>query len=75
MLKFGGGEEIKPGLGAVGTEDVEIRFYLLVGAFSLSVCLGVVGSGEFDIVLKESSQLTSEGRCELGSSVRYYGIV
>ena len=54
MLKFGSGEEIKPGFGVVGTKDAEIRFYLLVGALSLSVSLGVVGSGKFDIVLEES---------------------
>ena len=54
MLEFGGGKEVKPVLGVVGTKDTEIGFNLLVGAFCLSIRLGVVGSGKFDIVLEES---------------------
>ena len=54
MLKFSGREEIKPGLGIVGAKDAEIRFYFLVGVFRLSISLGVVGSGEFDVVPEES---------------------
>ena len=54
MLKFGSGEEVKPGVGVVSTKDAEVHFYFLIGAFRLSVSLGVVGSGEFDIVLEES---------------------
>ena len=50
MLKFGGGEEVKPSFGVVGAKDVEVRLYFLVGAFRLSVRLGVVGSGESDVV-------------------------
>ena len=54
MLKFGSGEEVKPGFGVVGAKDAEVRFYFLIGAFHLSVSLGVVGSGEFDVILEES---------------------
>ena len=54
MLEFGSGKEIKPGFGVFGAKDVEIHFYLLVGAFCLSVGLGVVGSGKFDVILEES---------------------
>ena len=53
MLKFGGGEEIKPGFGVVGAEDAEVRLYFLVGAFCLSISLGVVGSGEPDVISEE----------------------
>ena len=55
MLEFGGGEEVKPVFGVVGAEDVKICFYFLVGPFRLSVSLGVVGRGKFDVILKESS--------------------
>ena len=71
VLKFGSRKEIKPGFRVVGAEDAKICFYLLIGAFRLSICLGVIGSGEFDIVLEESGQLSSKGRGELGSSVGY----
>ena len=53
-MKFGGREEIKPGFRVIGTEDAKIRFYLLIGAFRLSISLRVIGGGEFDIVLEES---------------------
>ena len=54
MLKFDSRKEIKPGFRVVGAKDAKIRFYLLIGAFRLSISLRVVGSGEFDIVLEES---------------------
>ena len=53
MLKFGSGEEVKPGFGVVGAKDVEVHLYFLVGAFCLSVSLGVVGSGESDVISEE----------------------
>ena len=54
MLEFGGREEVKPVLGVVGVKDSEISFDLLVSVFCLSIGLGVVGSGEFNVVLEES---------------------
>ena len=54
MLKFGGRKEIKPGSRVVGAKDAKVCFYLLIGAFHLSVGLRVVGHGKFDIVLEES---------------------
>ena len=54
VLKFGGGKEVKSRFGVVGAKDTKICFYFLVGAFRLSVSLGVVGSGESDVVLEES---------------------
>ena len=54
VLKFGSGEEVKPGFGVVGTKDAEVCFYFLIGAFRLSISLGVVGSGESDVILEES---------------------
>ena len=55
VLKLSCGEEVQPGFGVVGAEDAEIRFYLLIGVFCLSICLRVVGGRKFDVVLKESS--------------------
>ena len=74
-MKFGGREVIKPGFRVVGTKDAKIHFYLLIGAFRLSISLRVIGSGEFDIVLEESGQFSSEGGGKLGSPVRYQRVV
>ena len=54
MMKLSSGEEVRPFLGVIGTEYAKIGFYFLIGSFRLSVCLGVVCSGEFDIVLEEA---------------------
>ena len=75
VLEFGGREEIKPGSRVVGTKDAEIRFYFLVGAFGLSIGLRVICGGEFDIILEESGQFSSEGGSELGPLVGYQGVV
>ena len=71
MLKFGSRKEIQPSFRVIGTEDTKVRFYFLIGAFSLSVGLRMVGGGESDIILEESSQFLSEGGGELGSSIGF----
>ena len=53
MLEFRSGEEIKPAFGVIGTKDAKICFYFLIGVFCLSVSLGVIGSGQFNVILKE----------------------
>ena len=53
MMKLSGGKEVSPLLWVIGTEDAEISFNLLVGWFSLSICLRVVCGGEFDVVLEK----------------------
>ena len=53
MLEFCGGEEVKPAFGVIGAKDAKICFYFLVGAFCLSISLGVIGSGQFNVILKE----------------------
>ena len=50
----------------VGTEDVEIGFEFLIGLFSLSVGLRVVGGGEFDVIFQVMGKLSCEYRGELG---------
>ena len=69
-MELRGGKEVHPFSWIIGAEDTEISFDLLIGLLSLSVRLGVVCSGEFDVVLEEACQLSGEGRCELWSSVR-----
>ena len=54
-MELSGREEVCPFLRVVGAEDAEICFDLLIGPFSLSICLWVVCGGELDIVVEESS--------------------
>ena len=53
MVKFSGGKESRPFPRVVGTEDAKICFNLLIGPFCLSICLRVICSGEFDIIMEE----------------------
>ena len=53
-MKLSGGKEVRPFLRVVDAEDVKICFDLLIGSFCLSICLRVIGSGEFDIIVEES---------------------
>ena len=75
MLKLGGRKEVQPSFRVIGTEDTKVHFYFLIGTFSLSVGLRMVGSGESDIILEESSQFLSEGGGELGSLIGYQRIM
>ena len=54
MVKLSGREEVSPFLRIVGAEDAKICFNFLIGLLSLSICLGVICSGEFDIILEKS---------------------
>ena len=53
----------------MGAEDPKIGFNFLIGSFSLSICLGVVGGGETDVVLKDMGKFSSKGRGKLWASV------
>ena len=75
VLEFSGSEETGPRLRIVGAEDSKIGFDFLVSAFGLSVSLRMVGGGEADIVMEESGEFSSEGRGELGSSIRDQSVV
>ena len=61
MLEFGRGKELRPLVRIIGAEDTEISFDFLIGSFSLSISLGVVGGGEADIVFEESGKFSGEG--------------
>ena len=75
MDKFGRGKELSPFPRIMGAKDLKIGFDLLIGSFSLSICLGVVGKGESDVVFKDASEFTSKGRGKLGASVGDDGVV
>ena len=75
VLEFGRGKELGPLVGIIGTEDTEISLYFLIGSFSLSISLRMIGSGEADIVFKDSGKFLSECRGELWSSVGDESIV
>ena len=75
MDKFSRGEELSPFPRIMGAEDPKIGFNLLIGSFGLSICLGVVGRGELNVVFKDTGKFTSEGQGKLRTSVRDDGVV
>ena len=54
---------------------MEIGFEFLIGSFSLSICLRMVGSGEANIIFEETSEFLGKGRSELRALVRDKGIM
>ena len=65
-MKLSSGEEVRPFLRVIGTEDVKICFNLLIGPFCLSICLRVICSGEFDIVVEKSCKFLWRRRKQIG---------
>ena len=55
MMKLSSGKEVRPFLRVVGAEDMKIDFNLLIGSLHLSISLQMICSGEFDIIVEESS--------------------
>ena len=54
VVEFGRGEERYPFSQVIGAEDVEIGLEFLIGSFSLSIGLRVVGGGESYVVVEEA---------------------
>ena len=54
MVEFGGGKELHPFSRIIGAEDAEIGFKFLIGPFSLSVGLRMVGRGESYVIVEKS---------------------
>ena len=65
MDKFGQSEELSPFPRVMGAEDPKIGFNLLIGSFSLSIHLGVVGRGETNVIFKDMGKFASKGRGKL----------
>ena len=53
MVEFSGGEELHPFSQVIGAEDAEISLEFLIGSFSLSVGLRMIGSGESYVIIEE----------------------
>ena len=54
MVEFGRGKELHPFSRVIGAEDAEIGLEFLIGSFSLSVSLRMVGSGELYVIIEEA---------------------
>ena len=54
MVEFGRGKELHPFSRVIGAKDAEISLEFLIGLFSLSVGLRVVGGGESYVVVEET---------------------
>ena len=54
MVEFSGGKKLHPFSWVIGAEDAEISLEFLIGSFSLSVGLRVVGGGESYVVVEKT---------------------
>ena len=54
-----------PGARAGPTEDLKVCFNLLVDTFHFSVGLGMIGSGQGEVIIEEFSELLGNGGGEL----------
>ena len=54
VMEFSRGEELHPFSQVIDAEDAEIGLEFLIGSFSLSVGLRVIGGGESYIVVEEA---------------------
>ena len=54
MVEFGRGEELHTFSRVIGAEDAEVGLEFLIGSFSLSVGLRMVGSGESYVIIEEA---------------------
>ena len=53
MVELSRGKELHPFSRVIGAEDAEIGLEFLIGSFSLSVSLRMVGSGESYVVVEK----------------------
>ena len=59
--EFRVGDLVGPGTGIEPTENLKVCFNLLVDTFCFTVGLWVIGGGEGQVIVKEFSELLSEG--------------
>ena len=74
-MKFSREKELYPFYWVVGTENVKIHLKLLICSFSLTICLGMIDSGQVSIGLKEMSEFFGEGGSKLRAPIRDEGIM
>ena len=70
MVEFCRRKELYPFSWVVGTKDAEICFKLLIGSFSLTISLRMIGSREVNIILEEMSKFLDKDKSELRATVR-----
>ena len=75
MVEFGRGKELYPFSRIVGAEDAKIGFKFLIGPFSLSVGLRMVGSRESYVIVEEACKFLCKGRSELGATIQDEGVM
>ena len=75
MVELGRRKELHPFSRVIGAENTEIGFEFLIGSFSLSIGLRVIGSGESYVVVEETCKFLSEGRSKLWTTIRNEGVV
>ena len=68
--EFGVGDRFGPRCGVIAAEDTKVSLDFLIDSFSFAVGLRVIGSRKGEIIVQELPELSREGGCELGSSVR-----
>ena len=64
------GDFVSPETGVGPIEDPKVCFDLLVYMFCFAIGLGVIGGGQGEVVIEESSKLLGEGRGELWATIR-----
>ena len=70
VLELSRSKELGPLVWVVCTEDPEIGFNFLIGSFSLSISLGMIGSRKVNVVFEDSSEFFGKGRGKLWSAIR-----
>ena len=75
MVEFSRGEELYQFHWVVGTKDAKIPLKFWVGSLGLTVSLRVVGCGQADAILEETSELLGKGRGKLRATIRDEGIM
>ena len=75
MVELCGGKELHPFRRVIGAKDAEISLEFLIGSFSLSIGLWVVGGGESYVVVEEACKFSCECRSELWTTIRDEGVV
>ena len=67
--EFSMGDRFGPRCGIIAAKDTKVGFDFLIDPFRFAVRLWVIGGGEREIVVEESSELSSEGRCKLRTTI------
>ena len=75
VVKFCRGKELYPFSRIVGTENVKVCFECLICSLCLTISLGMISSGEANIVFEETSEFFGECRSKLRTTIRDESVV